>query len=114
MRVYGIFGIKESAINELIENHIKTFTIINAYNLETLKNLKEGDFIFITSTLKQDLRNGSEGVLCKVLEVSIIPQIITGFEEKEVVAGRLKVEMLGFAKCSITNSEFIEIRFRTF
>ncbi len=114
MRVYGLFGINEKAINDFIENHVKTFTIINALNLETVKNLKEGDLVFITSTLREDLRNGTEGVLGRVLNVKLSPQLINGFEEKEVIAGRVQVEMLGFAKCVNVETIHVEVAFRMY
>ena len=114
MKVYGLFGISENAINNFIENHVKTFTIINALNLETVKNLKEGDLVFITSTLREDLRNGTEGVLGRVIGVGLVPQIVNGFEEKEIIAGRVQVEMLGFAKCVKIESVYVEIAFRMY
>jgi len=114
MKVYGLFGINENAINDFIENHIKTFTIINALNLETVKNLKEGDLVFITSTLREDLRNGTEGILGRVINVSLVPQMINGFEEKEIIAGRVQLEMLGFAKCVKYESIHVEITFRMY
>ncbi|ACV24184.1 DUF473 domain-containing protein [Methanocaldococcus fervens] len=114
MKVYGLFGISENAINEFVENHVKTFTLINALNLETVKNLKEGDLVFITSTLREDLRVGSEGILGKVLNVSLVPQRVNGFEEKEIIAGRVQLEMLGFAKCVGIESLHIKVAFRMY
>ncbi|WP_048196840.1 DUF473 family protein [Methanocaldococcus vulcanius] len=114
MKVCGLFGINETAINEFIENHIKTFTIINALNLDVVKTLKNGDLVFITSTLREDVRNGTDGVLGRVINVDIIPQIVKGFEEKEVIAGRVKLEMLGFAKCVKIDDINIEIAFRIY
>jgi len=53
-------------------------------------------------------------VLGRVINVDIIPQIVKGFEEKEVIAGRVKLEMLGFAKCVKIDEVNIEIAFKIY
>ncbi|EHP87360.1 DUF473 domain-containing protein [Methanotorris formicicus] len=101
MRIIALAGISPHALSELIKNHIKTLNLKSADNLLALKSVDVGDFIFITSVVKDDIIPGTEGIIGRVKKVSIVHQKIQSevSEERECVVGKIQIEMIGFGTC---------------
>ncbi|AEF96373.1 DUF473 domain-containing protein [Methanotorris igneus] len=101
MRIIALAGISPHALSELIKNHIKTLNLKSADNLLALKSVDVGDFVFITSVVKDDIIPGTEGIIGRIRKISIIHQKTPPevSEERECVVGKVQIEMIGFGTC---------------
>jgi hypothetical protein len=101
MRLIALAGISPYALSELIKNHIKTLNLKSADNLLALKSAEVGDFVFVTSVVKDDIIPGTEGIIGRIRKISITHQKTQSeiSEERECVVGKVQIEMIGFGTC---------------
>jgi len=97
MEYIALTGIAESIIEILKKHHLKTLEIRNPQNFVGVLGLNAGDKVLLTSTSLEDLKDGSPGLIVKVVQRQISAHSVISsnnlyVEEREAISARIQLE----------------------
>jgi len=97
MKCAALTGISPSIISELRSGKARTLELHSAHNIFTLRDVKPGDSLFITSIDLEDVDAGDRGILVDVLSLNMIMKRIeymtpSHYEERERMSARVRVQ----------------------
>jgi len=97
MEYIALTGIADSLIEVLKKHHLRTLEIRSPQNFVGVLGLNAGDSVLLTSTSLQDLTNGTQGLIAKVVQKQIsIHSIVSSndfyIEEREAMSARIQLQ----------------------
>jgi hypothetical protein len=100
MRYILLSGISHHVLSDLEHEKIKTIEIRSPHNFLSVLETDVGDFIFLTSTSREDVRPGTTGLITQIREKQVsmhrvIQKTPEFYEESEFQLARLQLEMRG-------------------
>lgn len=95
--VLAITALRADVVRQLLSRGSATVELISHDNVQTAMKLREGDRVFVTDELGEDVERGTHGVVCVVERISIehvrmrwAPEI----DEREILRARLRLKTL--------------------
>ena len=112
MRHILLSGISHHVLSDLEHEKIKTIEIRSPHNFLSVLETNVGDIIFITATSREDVRQGTMGLIARIREKQVsmhkvIQKTPEFYEESEFQLARLQLEMKGHAR--VRRSECCEL-----
>ncbi|AKB17378.1 MULTISPECIES: DUF473 domain-containing protein [unclassified Methanosarcina] len=97
MEYTALTGIADSLIEILKKHELRTLEIRNPQNVFGVLGLNAGDSVFLTSTSLQDLTDGTQGLIAKVVQKqvsfhSFVSSNDVYLEERETLSVRIQLE----------------------
>lgn len=97
MEYIALTGIADSLIEILKKRHLRTLEIRSPQNFVGVLGLNAGDSVLLTTTSLQDLTDGTQGLIAKVVQKQIsVHSIISSndiyTEEREAMSARIQLE----------------------
>lgn len=97
MEYIALTGIADSLIEVLKKRHLRTLEIRSPQNFVGVLGLNAGDSVLLTTTSLQDLTDGTQGLIAKVVQKQIsVHSIISSndiyTEEREAMSARIQLE----------------------
>ncbi|PAV10474.1 hypothetical protein ASJ81_13515 [Methanosarcina spelaei] len=97
MEYIALTGIADSLIEVLKKHHLRTLEIRSPHNFVGVLGLNVGDNVLLTSTSLQDLMDGTQGLIAKVVQKQIsVHSIVSSndfyVEEREAVSARIQLQ----------------------
>lgn len=97
MEYIALTGIADSIIEILKKHHLRTLEIRNPQNFLGALALNAGDKVLLTSTSLEDLKDGSPGLIGRVVQKQISAHSVVSsndsyIEEREVISARIQLE----------------------
>jgi len=97
MEYIALTGIADSVIEILKKYNLRTLEIRNPQNFLGVLGLNAGDSVLLTSTTLQDIKDGTPGLIAKVLQVQVSAHSIISSnnfytEEREAISARIQLE----------------------
>ncbi|AKB83873.1 hypothetical protein MSBR3_3295 [Methanosarcina barkeri 3] len=97
MEYIALTGIADSLIEVLKKHHLRTLEIRSPQNFVGVLGLNVGDNVLLTSTSLQDLMDGTQGLIAKVVQKQISVHSIVNsndfyVEERESVSARIQLQ----------------------
>lgn len=97
MEYIALTGIADSLIEVLKKHHFRTLEIRSPQNFVGVLGLNVGDNVLLTSTSLQDLMDGTQGLIAKVVQKQIsVHSIVSSndfyVEEREAVSARIQLQ----------------------
>jgi hypothetical protein len=97
MEYIALTGIADSLIEVLKRHHLRTLEIRSPQNFVGVLGLNAGDSVLLTSTSLQDLTDGTQGLIAKVLQKQVsVHSVISSnelyIEEREAMSARIQLE----------------------
>ncbi|MDW5548968.1 DUF473 domain-containing protein [Methanosarcina sp.] len=97
MEYIALTGIADSLIEVLKKHHLRTLEIRSPQNFVGVLGLNVGDNVLLTSTSLQDLMDGTQGLIAKVVQKQIsVHSIVSSndfyVEEREAVSARIQLQ----------------------
>jgi hypothetical protein len=97
MEYIALTGIADSVIEILKKHDLRTLEIRNPQNFLGVLGLNAGDSVLLTSTSLQDLTDGTQGLVAKVVQKQIsVHSFVSSndfyIEEREALSARIQLE----------------------
>lgn len=97
MEYIALTGIADSLIEILKKHQLRTLEIRSPQNFVGVLGLNAGDNVLLTSTSLQDLTNGTQGLIAKVVQKQIsVHSIVSSndfyIEEREAMSARIQLQ----------------------
>jgi hypothetical protein len=97
MEYIALTGIADSLIEVLKKHRLRTLEIRSPQNFVGVLGLNAGDSVLLTSTSLQDLTDGTQGLIAKVIQKHIsVHSIVSSnefyIEEREAMSARIQLE----------------------
>ncbi|MCO5383087.1 MAG: DUF473 domain-containing protein [Methanosarcina barkeri] len=97
MEYIALTGIADSLIEILKKHHLRTLEIRSPQNFVGVLGLSAGENILLTSTSLQDLTDGTQGLIAKVVQKQVSVHSIHSsndlyIEEREAMSARIQLE----------------------
>lgn len=97
MEYIVLTGIADSLIEILKKHQLRTLEIRSPQNFVGVLGLNAGDNVLLTSTSLQDLTNGTQGLIAKVVQKQIsVHSIVSSndfyIEEREAMSARIQLQ----------------------
>jgi len=97
MEYIALTGIADSLIEVLKRHHLRTLEIRSPQNFVGVLGLNAGDSVLLTSTSLQDLTDGTQGLIAKVLQKQVsVHSVVSSnelyIEEREAMSARIQLE----------------------
>jgi uncharacterized protein len=97
MEYIALTGIADSLIEVLKKHHLRTLEIRSPQNFVGVLGLNVGDNVLLTSTSLQDLMDGTQGLIAKIVQKQIsVHSIVSSndfyVEERESVSARIQLQ----------------------
>ena len=97
MEYIALTGIADSLIEVLKRHHLRTLEIRSPQNFVGVLGLNAGDSVLLTSTSLQDLTDGTQGLIAKVVKKQVsVHSVISSnelyIEEREAMSARIQLE----------------------
>lgn len=97
MEYIALTGIADSLIEVLKKHHLRTLEIRSPQNFVGVLGLNAGDNVLLTTTSLQDLTDGTQGLIAKVVQKQIsVHSIVSSndfyVEEREAMSARIQLE----------------------
>jgi uncharacterized protein len=97
MEYIALTGIADSLIEVLKKHHLRTLEIRSPQNFVGVLGLNVGDNVLLTTTSLQDLTDGTQGLIAKVVQKQIsVHSIVSSndfyIEEREAMSARIQLE----------------------
>ena len=111
MEYIALTGIADSVIEILKKHNLRTLEIRNPQNFLGVLGLNAGDNVLLTSTSLQDLKDGTPGLIAKVVQMQIsVHSILSSndfyIEEREAMSARIQLECRCMARVkSVVSNE---------
>ncbi len=103
MEYIALTGIADSVIEILKKHNLRTLEVRNPQNFLGVLGLNAGDNVLLTSTTLQDIKDGTPGLIAKVVQMHISAQSILSSnglytEERESISARIQLECRSVAR----------------
>ena len=103
MEYIALTGIADSVIDILKKHNLRTLEIRNPLNFLGIIELEVGDDVLLTSTSLQDIKEGTSGLIARVMQKQIsVHSILSSndiyFEEREAMSVRIQLEYRSIAR----------------
>lgn len=103
MRLIVLSGISHQVLKQLEIDKVKTIEVRSPNNFISALETDAGDLIFLTSTIKEDVRPGTTGFFAKIREKQVSMHRVVArnqefYEEAEFQLARLQLEIRGHAR----------------
>lgn len=103
MEYIALTGIADSVIEILKKHNLRTLEVRNPQNFLGVLGLNAGDNVLLTSTTLQDIKDGTPGLIAKVVQMQISAQSILSSnglytEERESISARIQLECRSVAR----------------
>ncbi|MHB8100604.1 MAG: DUF473 family protein [Methanosarcina sp.] len=103
MEYIALTGIADSVIEILKKHNLRTLEVRNPQNFLGVLGLNAGDNVLLTSTTLQDIKDGTPGLIAKVVQMQISAQSILSSnglytEERESISARIQLECRSIAR----------------
>lgn len=111
MEYIVLTGIADSVIEGLKKHSLRTLEIRNPQNFFGVLALNAGDQVLLTSTKRDDLTDGTTGLVARVMQKQISTHSVISasdfyIEEREAMAARIQLECRCMARVhSIVSNE---------
>ena len=97
MEYIALTGIADSLIEILKKHNLRTLEIRSPQNFVGVLGLNAGDNVLLTSTSLQDLTDGTQGLIAKVVQKQVsVHSILSSndlyIEEREAMSARIQLE----------------------
>ncbi|WP_292388712.1 DUF473 domain-containing protein [Methanosarcina sp. UBA5] len=97
MEYIALTGIADSLIEVLKKHHLRTLEIRSPQNFVGVLGLNAGDSVLLTSTSLQDLTDGTQGLIAKVVQKQIsVHSVVSSnnlyIEEREAISARIQLQ----------------------
>ncbi|AYK15126.1 MAG: DUF473 domain-containing protein [Methanosarcina flavescens] len=97
MEYIALTGIADSLIEVLKRHRLRTLEIRSPQNFVGVLGLNAGDSVLLTSTSLQDLTDGTQGLIAKVVKKQVsVHSVISSnelyIEEREAMSARIQLE----------------------
>lgn len=97
MEYIALTGIADSLIEVLKKHNLRTLEIRSPQNFVGVLGLNAGDNVLLTTTSLQDLTDGTQGLIAKVVQKQIsVHSIVSSndfyIEEREAMSARIQLE----------------------
>lgn len=97
MEYIALTGIADSLIEVLKRHRLRTLEIRSPQNFVGVLGLNAGDSVLLTSTSLQDLTDGTQGLIAKVLQKQVsVHSVVSSnelyIEEREAMSARIQLE----------------------
>jgi uncharacterized protein len=97
MEYIALTGIADSLIEVLKKHNLRTLEIRSPQNFVGVLGLNAGDSVLLTSTSLQDLTDGTQGLIAKVVQkqISVHSAVSSNelyIEEREAMSARIQLE----------------------
>lgn len=97
--MYALTCITPYAYKELLTDGIKTMELRSSHNINSLVNVKEGDYLFVTYKTTEDLNKKTEGIIARVKYISLQKKRQSlEYDEFEVTTARVQLTLIRTAK----------------
>jgi len=99
----AVTGVSPRVVEELLGLGGTEMIVRSANNLDGILRTRPGDVLFVTSTGKREVREGTLGVIAEVTEVEVVREVLvasSGGEryERETTAARVRLKTLGVGR----------------
>ncbi len=99
----AVTGVSPRVVEELLGLGGTEMIVRSANNLDGILKTRSGDVLFVTSTGKKEVREGTLGVIAEVTEVEVVREVLvasSGGEryERETTAARVMLKTLGVGR----------------
>ncbi len=99
----AVTGVSPRVVEELLGLGGTEMIVRSANNLDGILKTRPGDVLFVTSTGKREVREGTLGVIAEVTEVEVVREVLvasSGGEryERETTAARVRLKTLGVGR----------------
>ncbi len=103
MEYIALTGIADSVIDILKKHNLRTLEIRNPLNFLGIIELNVGDDVLLTSTSLQDIKEGTPGLIARVMQKQIsVHSILSSndiyIEERETMSVRIQLEYRSIAR----------------
>lgn len=103
MEYIALTGIGDSVIEILKKHNLRTLEVRNPQNFLGVLGLNAGDNVLLTSTTLQDIKDGTPGLIAKVVQMQISAHSILSSnnlytEEREAIYARIQLECRSIAR----------------
>ncbi|RXA18017.1 DUF473 domain-containing protein [Methanosarcina sp. MSH10X1] len=97
MEYIALTGIADSLIEVLKKHNLRTLEIRSPQNFVGVLGLNAGDSVLLTSTSLQDLTDGTQGLIAKVVQKQVsVHSVVSSnelyIEEREAMSARIQLE----------------------
>ncbi len=109
MRV--LYGVTEEAMERLRRRGEAVLEFISFTNVRTATELSPGEEVFVTPVPYEEIKEGVEGVVCRVVsvEVGYVRLLMGHLDEKEVQRARIRLRFVGEGRIGAVREEEITI-----
>ena len=102
MEYIALTGIADSVIEILKKHNLRTLEVRNPQNFLGVLGLNAEDNVLLTSTTLQDIKDGTPGLIAKVVQMQISAHSILSSnglytEERESISARIQLECRSIA-----------------
>ncbi len=108
----ALTALRADVVQQLLRRGTATVELISYDNVQTALKLREGDKVFVTDDLGEDISRGTQGVVCIVERISIdhvrvrwAPEV----DEREILRARLRLKALSPARVRKASEAGVEI-----
>lgn len=108
----AITALRADVVQQLLRRGSATVELISHDNVETALKLREGDRVFVTDELGEDVSRGTQGVVCLVERLSIDHVRIRGvpeIDEREILRARLRLKTLFPARVKKVSERDVDV-----
>ncbi|UOY10023.1 DUF473 family protein [Methanonatronarchaeum sp. AMET6-2] len=100
MKMKVLSGIARPVLDDLLRDGTRTIELRSANNIMTILDLKPGDYIFLSDKKRDDINQGTNGIIAKIKNKKISMHHISYstdsmYEEKELTIARIKTQTAG-------------------
>lgn len=104
-RMPGITGISHKVYDFLMERPLLSLEIKSADNVNALSHVNQGDHIFLTPVLREDLLPKTEGVICQLKDKKVFLQKVKKWDEVEIVTVRIQVQPVCLGRVTVIEKQ---------
>lgn len=109
MRVF--YGVTEDAMARLKNKGEAVLEFISYTNVRTASEVSPGEEVFVTSIPYEEVREGADGIVCRVLSVDIgfVRLLMGHLDEKEAQRARVRLRFVGHGRITSVREEKVTI-----
>ncbi len=108
----ALTALRADVVQQLLRRGTATVELISYDNVQTALKLREGDKVFVTDDLGEDISRGTQGVVCIVERISIDHVRVRWaleVDEREILRARLRLKALSPARVRKASEAGVEI-----
>lgn len=109
MRV--IKGLKRAVLDDLMSSGLLTLDLVSHDNVEVAMGLKEGEKVFLTDRLGEDLKKGTIGIVAQVVKSEIREERarVPDIDERRILVARVQVSYVDLGRVTEVKGNEVKI-----